>query len=45
VELAGHVVDHTKLVRRECARLGLSFVDMAGDFDRRSQEAAALLVS
>jgi hypothetical protein len=44
-ELAGHVVDHTKLVRRECARLGLSFVDMAGDFDRRSQEAAALLVS
>jgi hypothetical protein len=42
--MALHVVDHTKLIERECARLGLAFVDLADDFDRRSREAAAILV-
>ena len=42
--MAIHVVDHTKLIERECARLGLAFVDLADDFDRRSREAAAILV-
>jgi hypothetical protein len=42
--MAGHIVDHTALIDRECARLGLAFIDMAGDFDQRSLEAAAVLV-
>jgi len=42
--MAGHVVDHTKLIERECARFGLAFVDVADDFDLRSREAAAILV-
>ena len=44
-EMADHVVAHTTLVKRECARLGLRFVDMAGDFEQRLREAAALLAS
>jgi hypothetical protein len=42
--MAGHVVDHTKLIERECARFGLVFIDVADDFDRRSREAAAILI-
>ena len=44
-KMAEHIVDHTKLVKRECTRLGLDFVDMAGDFDQRLREAAALLAN
>jgi len=43
--MADHVVAHTTLVKRECARFGLRFVDMAGDFEQRLREAAALLAS
>jgi hypothetical protein len=42
--MASHIVQHTALVQKECARLGLPFVDMAGDFSERSRQAAALLV-
>jgi hypothetical protein len=42
--MAGHIVQHSTLIKSECARLGLPFVDMADDFDKRSREAAALLV-
>lgn len=42
-QMAEHIVDHTKLIRDECARLGLAFVDMAGDFEQKELEAAALL--
>jgi hypothetical protein len=42
--MAAHIVGHTELIERECARLGLAFIDMAGDFDERMQEAAALLM-
>jgi hypothetical protein len=42
--MAAHIVGHTELIERECAHLGLAFIDMAGDFDERLAEAAALLV-
>jgi len=42
--MATHIVSHTALIQRECARLGIAFVDMAGDFEQRSLEAAALLL-
>jgi hypothetical protein len=41
--MASHVVGHTALVQRECTRLGIPFVDLAGDFDRMLTEAAASL--
>lgn len=44
-QMAEHIVDHTKLVKRECTRFGIDFVDMAGGFDQRLREAAALLAN
>lgn len=32
--MASHVVGHTALVERECARMNVPFIDLAGDFDR-----------
>jgi hypothetical protein len=41
--MARHVVDHTRLIERECARIGLPFIDMAGDFDQKLDDAQTLI--
>jgi len=43
--MAEHIVGHTELVKQECIRLGVPFVDVAGDFDRELAEAETRLVS
>ena len=43
--MAEHIVRHTELIKRECIRLGVAFVDVAGDFERRLAQAEARLTA
>jgi len=43
--MAEHIVGHTELVKQECIRLGVAFVDIAGDFDRKLAEAETRLLT